>query len=364
LPHRDRVLLPSTRNPAAVRAAARLRGGASSRESLAHTTSPTPLLMLPVDAELLQRAGCVELPAPPRSWRPVEFCEEMHRAWRDRCIELLSEHRAQWLEDGRRLGTLAAERASAALKAEGAGLHIYAAHPSRAVWEPWEDSGPRFYVSIIRAALQVESGCCSAAACHEAAPPPPRELEELLWPHAEDRAGPRITELGWTLVPPHSDPQRIHADIVAWQRAPDQHPRTRGRYHHVVWRAPPPGGEAAPALCSTEICAAAFTNGVVTPAHHESMRALAAPCVVFDSECLHRGGSTIKQADWSSSCSVQLCSGTGWPALACDGRAEPQSLRFTIPIEAPRKRRDASESAGGGEHGTPARKRGRVAVGE
>ena len=209
----------------------------------------------------LQQRGWCALRGPP-AWAPVAFCEEMHARWGARVVALLEAERPRWFVNGgeaeaeagggggsagdggeeRRPGAAAARVASAALAAEGAGIAVSAAHPCKSRWEPWEATGPRFYASIIEAALRpVPTGLTTTgllgptevrngngatpSVAHSgggggsiaeggALPPPPPQLRALLWPESEaDAAAPRLTELGWTAVPPHSDPQALHAGI-------------------------------------------------------------------------------------------------------------------------------------------------------
>jgi len=273
-------------------------------------------------AQLQQRGWCA-LSGPP-AWAPVAFCEAMHARWGARVVALLEAERPRWFVNGgeaeaeaeaggggggdgggggggdggkeRRPGAATARAASAALAAEGAGIAVSAAHPCKSRWEPWEATGPRFYASIIEAALrpvptgltrglpaptEVLSGDGAAPlVAHSggggiagggALPPPPPQLRALLWAGSEaDAAAPRLTELGWTVVPPHSDPQALHADITSAPDAPDGHPRAgRGRFHHLFWKPPPlmaagacaaeaakASAEAAKASapCTTEVC--------------------------------------------------------------------------------------------------------------
>ena len=253
----------------------------------------------------------------PPVWAPVAFCEAMHARWGARIVALLEAERPRWFAncgeaeaeaggDGgeERPGAAAARVASAALAAEGAGIVVSAAHPCKSRWEPWEVTGPRFYASIIEAALRpmpavlttgrpactgalgghgsaplVEHSCGSGIAEGGALPPPPQQLRALLWAASEaDAAAPRLTELGWTLVPPHSDPQALHADIASSPDAPDGHPRAGvGRFHHLLWKPPlpqpppaqPPAPQPSPVIvagagaveaaqvaapCTTEVC--------------------------------------------------------------------------------------------------------------
>lgn len=161
-------------------------------------------------SERLQRCGWCELHVPPH-WELVSFCEAMHSRWAGRVAELLAELEPRWFDGSGRPGTVAAYIASKTLKSEGAGIYVRAAHPSKCRWEPYEVTGPRFYASVIGEAWrQHDSG--GAEGVHSASPvrPVPRAPEstlKLLWPEVADRAGPWVTELGWTVVPPHSDPQ-------------------------------------------------------------------------------------------------------------------------------------------------------------
>ena len=42
-------------------------------------------------------------------------------------------------------------------------------------------------------------------------------------PNPNPNQAPWVTELGWTIVPPCSDPQQLHADIVAENMADEHH---------------------------------------------------------------------------------------------------------------------------------------------
>ena len=106
--------------------------------------------------------------------------------------------------------------------------------------DTWKTTGPRWYASCIDAARRKtkDPGCIDDSG---RLPRPPSELERLLWPDPTDAEAPWITELGWTIVPPGSDPQDMHADIVASR--PDEpgvstaRQRGRGRFHHVAWKS-------------------------------------------------------------------------------------------------------------------------------
>ena len=201
----------------------------------------------------------------------------MHAAWNKRCVELLDGLRSRWFEgcdEGARVGAVAARVATELLDEELSGgthgIWISATHGSvdetyathRAGLDPrlagllltpsglasnrsWEFTGPRFYASVITAALRPHTGCCGADGT--AAARAPESLEALLWPAAADaeapatsyyslaavvgatcqlllfphaplltphpplptKQAPWVTELGWTIVPPCSDPQRM-----------------------------------------------------------------------------------------------------------------------------------------------------------
>ena len=140
----------------------------------------------------------------------------MHAAWNKRCVELLDGLRSRWFEgcdegcdEGVRVGAVAARVANELLDEELSGgthgIWISATHAS--VDETsWEFTGPRFYASVITAALRPHTGCCGEDGT---APRAPEALEALLWPIAADAEAPWVTELGWTIVPPCSDPQQV-----------------------------------------------------------------------------------------------------------------------------------------------------------
>ena len=90
-------------------------------------------------------------------------------------------------------------------------------------------------MTAMREAAETGRSCCIGTADGRAVRPPP-ELCALMWPAADDGAEPWITELGWTLVPAGSEPQAMHADIVA--EYDDQYLRKRGkgRFHHIAWK--------------------------------------------------------------------------------------------------------------------------------
>ena len=147
----------------------------------------------------------------------------MHAAWNKRCVELLDGLRSRWFEgcdEGARVGAVAARVATELLDEELSGgthgIWISATHGSvdetyatqgsharlaegpqagllltlsgLASGRSWEFTGPRFYASVITAALRPHTGCCGADGT--AAPRAPDGLEALLWPAASDAEAP------------------------------------------------------------------------------------------------------------------------------------------------------------------------------
>ena len=102
----------------------------------------------------------------------------------------------------------------------------------------------------------------------------------MLWPALKDREAPWITELGWTVVPPNSDPQQLHADIVA-EEEPDDAPRSEsaGRFQHVAWK---PAVKGKRGCCSTQVVPGAFSNGASCGDDYNQLHDVASPCVVCD----------------------------------------------------------------------------------
>ena len=320
------------------------------------------------DVHLLHNRGWVALHNGLPAWDVLQFAAEHHACWNDRVITELEALRPRWdegdessLHGGDRPGTVAAELATKRLQAQGApGLFITAVHPCVSDAPPWQNTGPRFYVSIIPVAMaamrDAAAGGTGAAAAGASscrigtadgcAVRPPAGLSALLWPAASDGAAPWITELGWTLVAPASDPQQMHADIVS--EFDDEFARKDGvgRFHHIAWK--PCGKRAA----TTHVADGAFTDGVIRDEHYDQLRAvharedrdgrprdpqaatMAAAAIVIDSEVLHCGARTPPRADgtWSSTCTAQICSTSGWPALWSGGRVGEDLMKLTIPI--------------------------------
>jgi len=241
-------------------------------------------------------------------WEIARFIKRMHKRHNARLIKLLAEQHANWSkadDEGSgpgcfRPGGLAARLASQGV--EGTGIFVYAAHPSQAQDEEDDEnySGPRWYVS-----------CMEAAMWHYkplgVAPLPPNSLRDILWPDREDQCRPWLTEAGWTIVPESSDPQVLHADICSY----GEHSRTynRGRYHHFCWKLQPSE------TCTTQVVSGAFTEGGTEWEHYERCSKAQGRALIFDSEMLHRGGPTAPGSGLSSTLTLQVCSGSGWPHL-------------------------------------------------
>jgi hypothetical protein len=217
---------------------------------------------------------------------------------------------------GSRPGEHAAAEVTAQLHRRGIAISVYAGPPSQAQAPPYAESGPRFYVSVTRLAL---------AAFPEGAPPMPPALRESLWPHAPAAAGlVRVRGLGWALAPPGSDPQLLHADIWGHRHKP------MPRFPHVIWK------RGFTANATTQLVPSGFTRGRVAEEHYSGLTQAGTPALIFDSEILHRGAETPPPppppsspqggiggsgdiggggghgAGWLSSCSVELCSFSGW----------------------------------------------------
>jgi len=146
------------------------------------------------------------------------------------------------------------------------------------------------------------------------APAMPAALVDFLWPDKDDREGcHRMRGLGWALAPAGSDPQMLHADI--W--GDEYHPRRgRVRFPHILWKRG--GSGRKPVNCTTEIVPYGFTHGVPNKEHYIAIQRASAPAIIMDSEILHRGAATPPATEtssaWVSSCSVEICSPTGWIA--------------------------------------------------
>jgi len=183
----------------------------------------------------------------------------------------------------------------------------------------WAVTGPRYYVSIMPAVVEQLAGGTMER--------PPENLARLLWPNEWEGASPHITEMGWTVVPPNSSPQQVHADIVCEERDPPFPRQDEGRFHHIAWKAD------HKSTCTTQLIYGAFTEGATAPEHYDQIVSVIGAAVVIDSEVLHRGAQSKNR--WSATCTVQLCSSTGWHALCCGHRVSPDLLELTAAIAAP-----------------------------
>ena len=100
-------------------------------------------------ASKARSAGC----APPS----LEIKKHLPKsAWHDRIVDWLEAHRGEWFggEGGMHGGSRPGARVAALLSRElrAHGIFVSATHPSQAEAPPYEDTGPRFYASIIMAA--------------------------------------------------------------------------------------------------------------------------------------------------------------------------------------------------------------------
>jgi len=242
-------------------------------------------------------------------WDIRRRIEALYVKYSARIIAELEELRKDWMEPGEegsgpgcdRPGGLAAAKLNDGLLKDS-GCFLYAAHPSQA--DDAEDdvySGPRWYLTCtenIRRRYE-ERGVC---------PPPPAELQELLWPTHKDKCQPWLTEAGWTVVPQDSDPQVMHCDLCSYE---DEQKRSkgRGRYLHFVWKMDPS------AVCTTNVVPGRFTEGTADWDDYDNWTSARARALIFDSEMLHRGAATSCKAGWSTTLTLQVCSGSGWDTL-------------------------------------------------
>lgn len=271
------------------------------------------------DCDQLHGEGWLELKNALPEWGLFRSVERYHTKYHARVVELLEATRPTWTQDGvrKRPGTKAAEEVSRALAKEG--ICVQVAHPSGA--EDSDDfTGPRFYVSVMEAAIQ-RNGVST--------PPPPTSLAGLLWPHGcvSKKFRPRITGLGWNVVPPSSGVQLLHADIapVYGEPLPTSRCGGQGRFHHVMWNADRKGVSGMQVV-PAEVDA---PSDCIYYAHRESMQA---PCVVLDSEMLRCGAATTAGDGWTSTCVVQLCSSEGCQALQSGGKVYQEFLNLGRPL--------------------------------
>jgi hypothetical protein len=267
--------------------------------------------------ETLHSNGWLELPTLP-GWEVFDLVESFYFQYHDRILNLLERERPRWFEDVEeydvRPGSVVARELSRHLEPKG--IYVSAVHPSTSEDETrgYPVTGPRFYVSVMEAAMR-----------RGPAPHPPHEFASLLWPKEEDRHKPWLTELGWTMVPPDSDAQAMHADITSGGKKKINDPRdaSLGRFLHIIWK---PDRQTN---CTTGVVTSAFTDGDTEDWMYSSLHRVSSPVVVLDSEMCHCGGAT-GPGRWTASCTVQFCSSTGWKAL--QWRAAKSLLEYTCPI--------------------------------
>eukprot|EP00931_Biecheleriopsis_adriatica_P088147 TRINITY_DN62524_c0_g1_i1.p1 TRINITY_DN62524_c0_g1~~TRINITY_DN62524_c0_g1_i1.p1 ORF type:complete len:347 (+),score=71.84 TRINITY_DN62524_c0_g1_i1:56-1096(+) len=254
----------------------------------------------------------------PWLWELVSFVEDMYDRYHEEVERRLTEEQESWTSEeyGYRPGSTAAEKVTKAM--EAAGVAVYSPPPSAAEEAPWDTSGPRFYVSVTAAAWK---------RWPDGAPAPPDELAGVLWPHRTDAAlvsgkwPNMIRGLGWALAPPKSDPQELHADI--WGDSDKPRPG-RVRFHHFLWK------RQAGTCCTTQIVPGGFTDGKTREEHYGQMTRARAPCILVDNEVLHRGAAN-KSDRWVSTCSIELCTRTGYEEV-WKGGGEDDGIYQMLPI--------------------------------
>lgn len=259
----------------------------------------------------LQKEGWLEFKAGwPWEWELIDFVEELHSRYALAVAAELESLRAVWMpavksKESVRPGSFAAMKVSERFRNEG--LAVFPGPSCQEESSPYAFTAPRFYVSVTQAAI---------AHFKNGAPAIPDGLASLLWPHADDRQGlHRARGLGWALAPPGCEPQQLHSDI--WGGEKDER-TNRVRFPHLLWKRT--GGGRAPACCTTEIVPGAFTKGD-TCGYYSRIARVSAAAVIVDGEVLHRGAATRPAAsetttahDWVSTCTIELCSPTGWGA--------------------------------------------------
>lgn len=260
-------------------------------------------------AHQLHWDGYTKLETGMPEWDIRRRIEALHVKYHARILEELEGLREDWMkgdEEGTapgcgRPGGLAAEIVNKGLLKD-TGAFLYAAHPSQED-EADDDvySGPRWYLTCTEALRRryEDRGVC---------PPPPTELQELLWPAKRDKCQPWLTEAGWTIVPQDSDPQVMHCDLCSYEEV-QRRKNGRGRYQHFVWKMDPS------AVCTTNIVPGRFTEGSATWDDYDNWTSAKARALIFDSEMLHRGAATSSKAGWSTTLTLQVCSGSGWDTL-------------------------------------------------
>lgn len=160
-------------------------------------------------SDSLHTDGCISIPIVP-DWAPLAFSESIYAKWGDIIVAELEKCKHLWPAEssGTRPGERAAAHVNAALAALGAdGVWVTTTHPSV---DEHGAKAPRWYASVVEAAWRKGTGCVDA---NGELPHPPQWLSRLLWPDKGEELRPWLTELGWTMCPPQSAPQAIHADI-------------------------------------------------------------------------------------------------------------------------------------------------------
>lgn len=271
---------------------------------------------LKAKAHSLHANGWLEIGKLPE-WSVFDMIEEYYAKYHDRILKLLERERSRWFEDVEecdiRPGVVVARELSR--RFESKGIYISAVHPSVSDDKSlnYPVTGPRFYVSVMQAAMR-----------RGPAPPPPEDIVSLLWPNEEDRRKPWVTEVGWVMTPPNSDAQAMHADIMSYSKnVTDPREALLGRFHHVIWKPDRTSN------CTTGVVSSAFTNGKLQDWMYSSLQRVASPTVLLDSEMCHCG--TPSPDRWTASCTVQVCSSTGWKPL--QNRAPKALLEYTCPID-------------------------------
>jgi len=261
-----------------------------------------------VQRKLLSSQGWIELASGlPKSWSwPVfEFVETCHDLFNDLVISELDSLRDVWVpcvDSVSRYGAFAAAKVSERLRPYG--IAVYSPGESQGECSPYQSTGPRWYISVTAKALE----------CFGVAPPLPAALHHtILSPSAASAGEFRARGLGWTLAPPGSDPQGMHADI--WGLG--KHEQTdETRWPHILWKQKPSQ------FCTTQIVPGGFTQGAISEDSFSRIQQVRAPAIVVDSEVLHRGAptppvstdSSCTPLGWVSTLSIELCSPNGWQA--------------------------------------------------
>ncbi|KAJ1445016.1 hypothetical protein M885DRAFT_551218 [Pelagophyceae sp. CCMP2097] len=257
----------------------------------------------------LELAGYAPLDAGALRESPAcRFVERMHDAHHAAVVAALDRYYA---DDARRLdvpgaearpGTAAADAVTAAVRVRG--LAIFAGPPSQADDEPYPNTGPRFYASVTEAAREHFEGRL---------PPLAPAIRAAV---GDDAPGDETwcRGLGWTLVPPRSTPQVLHADVWTCREPLAKAPPP---FFAVMWKRA--------GSCTTEVVArSAACCGAAHDGHYARLRTVGARAFVFDNSTLHRGAAS--KGSWSSSFSIEFATDFGrqaWDAYATGGSIKP-----------------------------------------